>query len=77
MEDEDRQWEGAKWIIHDFVELARSDAEELAAGLGLHPTVASARLALPCRYYAVVLPKDQSSSGDNFHVKATALGSGR
>ena len=39
MENEDRQWEATKSVTRDFVGLTRSEAEELASGLGLHPTV--------------------------------------
>ena len=38
MEDEDRHWAAVDSVTRDFAGLARSHAEELAAGLGLHPT---------------------------------------
>lgn len=78
VEDEHRQWKNAKWVIRDFVALARSDPEESAAALGLYPTVELVRLDIPRgRYYVAVLPEDRSSSGGNFHVRATAIASGR
>ena len=39
MENADRQWEAIRSVAGDFTGLTRSEAEELAAGLGLHPTV--------------------------------------
>ncbi len=39
MDDADRQWKAIESVTLDFVGLVRSAAEELAAGLGLHPTV--------------------------------------
>ena len=39
VEDEDRQWAAVKAVTRDFIGLPRAEAEELAAELGLHPTV--------------------------------------
>ncbi len=39
MEDEDRQWSAIASAAPGFVGLSRPQAEELAAGLGLHPCV--------------------------------------
>ena len=39
VEDEDRQWAAIQSVTHDFIGLTRSEAQDLAAGLGLHPTL--------------------------------------
>jgi hypothetical protein len=39
VEDEDRQWDAIKSVSRDFIGLSRVAAENLAAELGLHPTV--------------------------------------
>jgi hypothetical protein len=39
VDDGDRQWSAIESVVPDFVGLRRSEAEELAAGLGLHPLV--------------------------------------
>jgi hypothetical protein len=39
VEDEDRQWSAIASAAPAFVGLPRPEAEELAAGLGLHPCV--------------------------------------
>lgn len=39
VEDDDRRWDAIKSVTRDFIGLPRAEAEELAAGLGLHPFV--------------------------------------
>jgi hypothetical protein len=39
VEDDDRQWDAIQSVTRDFIGLSRAEAEQLAAGLGLHPTV--------------------------------------
>jgi len=39
VEDDDRQWKAIESVVPAFIGLRRSEAEELATGLGLHPRV--------------------------------------